>query len=48
MKTALLVVRTWAACDGLSRDSRANAMADIVAKCDEARQTPAEAAEKNG
>ena len=47
MAMALRVIRTWAACDGLSHDSRQEAMSDIVAKCDEALRTPAQAAEKN-
>ena len=48
MKTALRVVRTWAACDAQSHEARSEAMADIVAKCDEALHSPAQAAEKNG
>jgi hypothetical protein len=41
MRMALRVIRTWAHCDSVS-------MRDIVAKCDEALQTPQQAAQKNG
>ena len=47
MQTALRVIRTWAACDAHSHEARSEAMADIVAKCDEALRTPAQEAEKN-
>lgn len=36
MAMALRIIRTWAVCDGSSLELRSKAMADIVAKCDEA------------
>ena len=36
MRTALAIIRTWAACDHLSHESRGKAMFDIENKCREA------------
>jgi hypothetical protein len=33
---ALVIIRTWAACDSLSQESREKAMGDIVKKCGDA------------
>jgi hypothetical protein len=35
-ESALRVIRTWASCDGDNTQTRADAMEDIVWKCDEA------------